>query len=136
MNGPVLARILVVDDDEQFRGFFVAALEQHGYGAVTASGGEEALALLDERGADVVFCDVYMPGLNGLQTIERIAGRPDPPKIVLMSGAHNRDATLEGAAFRYADIRTLDKPFYLDALLDLLDELVGDAAAPDEPPSP
>ncbi len=123
-----MARILVVEDDEQLRSFLVSALEWRGFTVYAAGGGDEGLELFREHGADLVFCDIHLPGMNGLQTIEKIASAPDAPKIVLMSGAHDKDATLPGAALRYENVRTLDKPFHVDAVLELLTELLGSSS--------
>lgn len=120
-----MTRILVVDDDDITRQFIVTALEWRGYEVLAASEGAEALDVYGEHGADLVICDVFMPGLNGLKTIERLASLPNPPRIILMSGARDKDATLQGAALRYQYATTLDKPFDLETLVNAVAESLG-----------
>lgn len=77
--------ILVVDDEELIRTFTKSALESFGYTVLLAEDGSEGIRLLRDkvRGLGLVLLDVALPGLNGLETLERIrAIRPDVPVIV------------------------------------------------------
>lgn len=81
MNG----RILIVDDDHDWRQLVRYALEDLGYEGVEASNGEEALALMRREQFPIVLLDVNMPGLSGRDVIARM---PDPaPRIVLLTSA-------------------------------------------------
>src|SRR5215471_17706528 len=65
--------VLVVDDEKNIRRTVRTVLEGEGFAVEEASSGEEALARLPDVGADVMLLDVQLPGISGLDTIERIA---------------------------------------------------------------
>jgi signal transduction histidine kinase len=112
-------RVLLVDDDELIRQSVPALLEALGQQAVAAPDGESALALLaGGLVADLVILDLNMPGLPGLETLDRIrALRPELP--VLVATGQRDPATL--ARIRAVPrVEALDKPF---RLADLAREL-------------
>ncbi|HEX4766209.1 MAG TPA: ATP-binding protein [Lichenihabitans sp.] len=81
-------RVLVVEDNTEVGTFSTQLLQDLGYNTTWAANGDEALALLhqDPAGFDVVFSDVVMPGMNGVDLGRRIrAGHPDLP-VILTSG--------------------------------------------------
>ncbi|HZA14467.1 MAG TPA: response regulator [Myxococcaceae bacterium] len=79
MNG----RILIVDDDHDWRQFVRYALEDLGYEAAEASNGAEALAMMHREHFPIVLLDEGMPGLSGTEVMARM---PDPaPRIVLLT---------------------------------------------------
>ena len=68
--------ILIVDDEKNIRRTVRLVLEGEGFGVEEASSGEEALARLTDVGADVMLLDVQLPGISGLETLERMQGAP------------------------------------------------------------
>jgi len=83
--------VLVVDDDELMLDLAVSALATLGYRKVfAASSGAEGLRLLDERGADVVLCDLNMPEMDGVEFLRHLSARRFEGAIVLMSGEDQR----------------------------------------------
>jgi signal transduction histidine kinase len=78
---PVIATgsgtILVVDDNEGNRDMLSRRLARAGYSTVIAEGGEDALKLLQEQRFDLILLDLIMPGVNGLQVIEKIKADPE-----------------------------------------------------------
>jgi DNA-binding NtrC family response regulator len=106
------AHILIVDDEPLIRQTLTEYLTQEGF-AVTACGdGEEALARAAERPFDVALCDVQMPGLDGLELLERLR-KISPQTFVLLITAY---ATVENAveAFQRGAHDYLMKPILLD----------------------
>src|SRR5262245_49170935 len=69
-NRPKL--ILVVDDNEDVAHIAAAYLSKRGYGVVTATDGQRALALVAERRPDCILLDVMMPTMSGLQVLSRL----------------------------------------------------------------
>lgn len=69
-------RAIAIDDDEGSRCIISACLEQQGVEVLTASGGEEGLALVRSRGADVVLCDLLMPDLDGYEVVAELQRDP------------------------------------------------------------
>jgi len=77
-------RILVVDDDENLRWIIKTQLEDLGYAVETAADGEEALALIERQPPALVLTDLKMPGLSGLELLDRLrSGYPEVPAIIV-----------------------------------------------------
>src|SRR5215210_204121 len=110
----MLARVLVVDDDEKITGFLRRALAYEGYQVDVADGGAAALALALRSPPDVVVLDVMMPGLSGLEVCRRLRAGGDVPVLMLTARDEvaDRVAGLDAGADDY-----LVKPFAVDELL-------------------
>lgn len=67
--------ILVVEDDAPVRDSLRLVLETSGYSVSTAATGEEALSLINKNSYDIVLCDLRLPGISGLNVINRSGGR-------------------------------------------------------------
>jgi DNA-binding NtrC family response regulator len=98
--------VLVVDDDAIFRAALKRYLEREGYEITSAGDGETALAKLEESSHDVVLTDLRMPGIDGIELIER-ARRIDPDAVcIVVTGFANPErsiAALEAGAFWFLD---------------------------------
>ena len=89
-----MAPILVVDDDPHVARALVELLDLHGYQAVRAESGEQALELLSREAADLVLLDVRLPGINGFETCARIRERHGPALPVVMLTAFGDPAAV------------------------------------------
>jgi signal transduction histidine kinase/CheY-like chemotaxis protein len=69
-------RAIAIDDDEGSRRVIAACLQQQGVEVLTASGGEEGLALVRSHGADVVLCDLLMPDMDGYEVVAELQRDP------------------------------------------------------------
>ena len=79
-----MGRILVVDDEEGVRSFLAESLELDGHQVEEAASGEDALKLLRARSFDLVLTDLRMPGMDGMQLLEKVqAEQPEVEFIVL-----------------------------------------------------
>jgi len=79
-----LAKVLVVDDDPAVRKSFDRVLSNKGYAVITAESGEEALKKLNEEKYDLVYSDIRMPGISGLEVAETVkASRPWTPVVII-----------------------------------------------------
>jgi CheY-like chemotaxis protein len=67
-----LPRILIVDDDENLRWVLKTQLDEAGYDAITATDGEQALALIEKQRPALVLSDLRMPGLSGMDLLHRM----------------------------------------------------------------
>ncbi len=81
-----LHKILVVDDDPVVATSFDRVLTQEGYVVVTARNGTEALDKLDKGDYDVVYTDIKMPGMDGLELAERVKARRSWTPVVIITG--------------------------------------------------
>jgi CheY-like chemotaxis protein len=79
-------KLLVVDDDPVVGRSFNRVLSDKGYAVITARNGEEALRKLDEEAYDVVFTDIKMPGMSGLEVAERVKARQPWLPVVIVTG--------------------------------------------------
>ena len=108
-------RILVIDDESAIRNSLKMTLEYEGYDCVLAATGPEGLTLLEREAPDLVLLDVKMPGMDGLEVLERIRAANETVPVVVVSG-HGTistavDATKKGA-FDF-----IEKPFASERVL-------------------
>lgn len=73
---PSPTKAIAIDDDERSRRVIAACLQQQGVEVLTASGGEEGLALVRSHGADVVLCDLLMPDMDGYEVVAQLQRDP------------------------------------------------------------
>ena len=112
--------ILVVDDNDDIRDLITFILEDNAFTVVAASDGDTALALVESAKPDLILLDVMMPGLSGIQTLERIrrssnlAAAATP---VLMITAKSQSEDIE-VALKAGASSYIVKPFQSAALLE------------------
>ena len=94
-----IRKVLVVDDDPVVCRSFDRVLSGKGYAVITASSGQEALNKLDAEDYDVVYTDIKMPGMNGLEMAEQVkARRPWLPVVIVTGyGSPDNEARAEAA---------------------------------------
>jgi two-component system chemotaxis response regulator CheY len=118
--------ILIVDDDESIRRLIATTLEDvSGYRMSEAGDGEEAMRRARDVQPSIVFLDIDMPRLNGIETCRRLKSEPvtADATIVMLTGDAEQEAELE-ARRAGADL-FLTKPFSPLHLLRLVDRLGG-----------
>ncbi len=113
-----MARILVVDDEEGIREFVMEALGGNEHEAVGAEGGEQALAALARRTFDLMFTDLRMPGMDGLELLRRARTLQPDLEVVVLSAHGSIDAAVE--AMKLGAFDFLEKPIESLAELRLL----------------
>ena len=107
--------VLVVDDEEGIRETLSGIFEDEGCSIVTANSGEEALDLLKEQNPDLILLDIWLPGIDGIQTLEEIrALRPDLP-VIMISGHGNIELAVKATRLGAYDF--LEKPLSLERVL-------------------
>jgi len=119
-----VTRILVVDDDADFRSMLKSALELAGYKVEVARDGRAAVALQRASPAEVLVTDLFMPESDGFEAIQAFREHFPTTKIVAVSGGARLMKTdyLAAAGMIGADA-ALQKPFEMEALLDVLHSL-------------
>ncbi len=101
-------RILIVDDEPDIRDALRMILEYEGYAVSSAADGQAALAELDANPVDAVLLDIKMPGMDGLEVLDRIVEREAAPPVLMISG-HGDIATAVECTRRGA-VDFLEKP--------------------------
>jgi two-component system, NtrC family, nitrogen regulation response regulator NtrX len=107
--------ILVVDDEPAIQGTLRAVLEDEGYRVTTAGAGEAAVRAVTDEAPDLVFLDIWMPGMDGLETLAELK-RVRPETTVIMISGHG---TIETAvkATRLGAYDFIEKPMSLEKTL-------------------
>jgi DNA-binding NtrC family response regulator len=107
-----VARLLIMDDDEAFRDFLCAALEELGHSVLSAADGFEGMKLFRADPADLVLTDILMPG-DGQAIIRQLHGEFPELGIIVMSGGPDYGLDVACAIGAHA---ALEKPFSLRSL--------------------
>ncbi|MFI5104600.1 MAG: sigma-54-dependent transcriptional regulator, partial [Terriglobales bacterium] len=109
--------ILVVDDERDIRESLKGILEDEGYKVLLAESGEVCLEELKKRPCEVVLLDIWLPGVDGLDTLERIRQLPaeDAPEVVMISGHGTIETAVRATKLGAFDF--LEKPLSLDKTL-------------------
>ena len=115
--------ILVVDDDPDTCATFKDVLEARGYKVGTALNGEEAIEMARERRYDMIFIDMKLPTINGLQTY--LALREVNPQVVavMMTGYRREGSDLVEEALKKDAYTCVYKPFDVGEVIRLVDEI-------------
>ncbi len=107
--------VLLVDDKEDFVLALSERLKLHGMDVDMATRGEDALAMLQEKRADVVVLDVMMPGMGGLEILRRIKKAYPHIQVILLTGHGSTKEGIEGMRLGAFDF--LMKPANIEDLI-------------------
>ncbi|OIO68623.1 MAG: sigma-54-dependent Fis family transcriptional regulator [Zetaproteobacteria bacterium CG12_big_fil_rev_8_21_14_0_65_55_1124] len=111
-------RILVVDDEEAIRDSLQGLFEDEGYSVMCAASGEEAVARFRKHPAGCVLLDIWMPGIDGLETLSRLKSMDADVPVIMMSGHATIDTAVR--ATRQGAFDFVEKPLSSDRLLILV----------------
>ena len=109
-----MADMLVVDDDRTVRRVLVDFLTDRGHTVHEAQSGSQALLLMRHHNFEVVFLDILMPEMSGLEVLRSMQGETRKPTVVMISGVTDHQMATEAmdlGAFDY-----INKPFDLEYL--------------------
>jgi len=120
-----MARILIIDDDEQIVDMLSQTLEREGYDIATASDGDEGLDRFRENPADLIITDLIMPEKEGIEIIiELRATYPNIKIIAISGGARTAPEEYLALAKGLGAQHTFTKPVNRDELLSAIHELL------------
>jgi two-component system nitrogen regulation response regulator NtrX len=108
------ARILIVDDEPLIRQSLAGVLEDEGYQTNAVATGEECLEELNRSSYELVLLDVWLPGMDGLETLTRIQERPfaDRPVVVIISGHGTIETAVKATKLGAFDF--IEKPLTIE----------------------
>lgn len=117
-------RILIVDDDPDFRELLDLMLRKEGIQTTIAENGEDFLNKIDDFQPDLVTLDVMMPGLTTEEILEKLIKKKCKPKIILLTVVRYSKETLEKILKKGNIVAYIDKPFDLDDFIDTINRLL------------
>jgi DNA-binding NtrC family response regulator len=121
-ENPSPLRILIVEDEENARKGYEALLHRWNYDVLGVGSGEDALARMGEFHPGVILADVELPGMNGIELLERLSAEKEGVPVIIITGRGSDERVvqaIESGAFWY-----IEKPLKPPVLKSLLDRLV------------
>ena len=109
------SRILVIDDEAEIRRSVRMILEYEGYDVIEASSGPEGVGLAEKESPDLIFLDVKMPGMDGLEALQRIKAANDAIPVVIISGHGTVSTAVEATKAGAFDF--IEKPLASERVL-------------------
>jgi CheY-like chemotaxis protein len=117
-----LANILIIDDDSAVQATIKILLERAGHNVVVASDGRKGLAIFETGDFDLLFLDIFMPGMDGFETMRLVHQQQPLIPIIVISGNPITSERISGPDFltmatKLGAVSSLQKPFKPAALL-------------------
>ena len=120
-----MARVLVVDDQPEFRRGMLRLLERAGHVASEAADGAEGLRRIAAGDVDLVVTDLFMPDMDGLEFMRELARRRPGTRVIAVSGGSFMEASsILAVASTLGAVRTLSKPIDPPQFLALVEEVL------------
>ncbi len=110
--------ILIVDDEPGIRQSLKDVLEDEGYQVSVAENGESCLESLRKRAYELLLLDIWLPGMDGLETLQKIKELEDPPEVIMISGHGTIETAVRATKLGAFDF--LEKPLSLEKTLILV----------------
>jgi CheY-like chemotaxis protein len=107
-------KILVIDDEKPTLSMFKLFLTAYGYEVITAENGEQGVALFKENLPEIVFTDIRMPGIDGLEVLRQIRGVNKSSQVIIITGHGDMEKALEALDLDASDF--INKPVERKAL--------------------
>ena len=114
------ANVLLIDDEQQFLKVLEERLETRGLKVNTATSGEDALTLVDDRNFDAIVLDLAMPGIDGIETLRLLKEKNPDLEIIMLTGHATVQKGIEAMKLGAEDF--LEKPVDLSVLLERISE--------------
>lgn len=113
-----MLNILIVDDEAAIRESLLGVLEDEGFTVAAVESGEACLELLREKAFDVILLDIWLPGMDGLKTLQQIREVNGAPEVIIISGHGTIETAVRATKLGAFDF--LEKPLSIDKTLILL----------------
>ena len=107
--------ILIVDDEASIRQSLQGVLEDEGFKATAAESGEACLDVLRKHSYEVVLLDIWLPGMDGLDALEKIRALDNPPEVIMISGHGTIETAVRATKLGAFDF--LEKPLSIERTL-------------------
>ena len=117
-----MLNVLIVDDESAIRESLQGILEEEGYKTSAAASGEACLELLKKKSFDIILLDIWLPGMDGLETLERVRELENAPEVIIISGHGTIETAVRATKLGAFDF--LEKPLSLEKTLILIKHAV------------
>jgi DNA-binding NtrC family response regulator len=117
-------KILAIDDEKNIRHLIQSEFTLEGFDVITAGSGEEGLERFGEDKFDMVFLDIKLPNMDGLETLRRLKQKSSTTEVIMITGHGEIDSAVASMKLGARDYVT--KPFKLDELLTLARQVIED----------
>jgi two-component system nitrogen regulation response regulator GlnG len=124
-------KVLIADDDESIRWVLRKTVEGMGFVPDMAEDGDKALALLSKHSYAAAFVDIRMPGMEGIEVLERVQARRSPTRFFIMTAVRRPDAAARSTRAGAAEFIT--KPFDIAHIERVLGDVAKDADSRERP---
>ncbi len=126
-----MKRVLIADDDESIRWVLQKTVTGMGFAVDLAEDGEKALSLLSKHSYSAAFVDIRMPGMEGIEVLERIQAKKSPTRFFVMTAVRRPDAAARSTRAGAAEFIT--KPFDIGYIEKLLKDMEKESASRERP---
>src|SRR5580693_8214560 len=106
--------ILIVDDEAGIRESLSSVLREDGYRVETVASGEDCLSFVQNKSVDLILLDVWLPGIDGMETLRRLREAETCPMVVMISGHANIEAAVRSTKLGAFDF--VEKPLSLEKI--------------------
>jgi DNA-binding NtrC family response regulator len=120
MEEKLEAKVLLVDDEEEFCNMLSERLETRGLKVNAVLSGEEAVNRVEKQNFDAIILDLAMPGIDGLETLRRIKEKRPDLEILMLTGHGTVKSSIEAMKLGAEDF--LEKPVDMNVLLEKIGE--------------
>src|SRR4051794_39787213 len=107
--------ILIVDDEAGIRDSLAGILTDEGYAASSVESGEACLDLLRKKVFEVMLLDIWLPGMDGMETLAKVRELDNPPEVIMISGHGNIETAVRATKLGAYDF--LEKPLSIEKTL-------------------
>src|SRR6266699_208167 len=107
--------ILIVDDEAGIRQSLSSVLRDEGYDVAAVESGEDCLSSLGKKHYDVVMLDIWLPGMDGLQALEKIGAMENHPTVIMISGHGTIETAVRSTKLGAFDF--IEKPLSIEKTL-------------------
>ena len=131
-----MAKVLIIDDDRGVLATIRLMLERAGHSVAVASDGRDGIAIFESGDFDLLFLDIFMPGMDGFETMRIIHQQQPRTPIIVISGnpvSSGSSADFLAMATRLGAVSSLQKPFKPAALLAAVAGCLEAAKSPSSP---
>jgi len=116
MDSQLAAKVILVDDEEEFIDLMSQRLETRGLKVVAVTSGEKAVAMAHDQNFDVAVVDLAMPGIDGIETLKQIKARRPDMEVIMLTGQATVQSGIEAMKHGASDF--LEKPVDLNVLME------------------